>query len=159
MEKIFAGILQYTKEQFNQLIQEKGENNLDKGIIYFVRENPNDNLGNAEIWFGNRRYASHKNSGGVEDVLSIIESNEKVTASALVDLDTRMKNTYTKEQTDNNIAAKILELEEGVIAFHDNDIKTLQKEVISNEKVTVAGLNDLRIKMENLGGNIYCGTF
>lgn len=49
--KIFKGILQYTSEQFDGIEKQPG-------FIYFVRKSDDKNNGDAEIWFGNRRYGS-----------------------------------------------------------------------------------------------------
>lgn len=172
-KKIFNGILQYTQVQFENVEKKPG-------YIYLVRSSESENDGDAEIWFGTRRYGSVDISaliernisavdtedvfddvpndvylkyvaqflteeqreqvltnigavnangeeftyllnavGSIEELRNIVESNEKVTAAALVDVDTRLNNTYTKSQTDDKISEKISEL----------------------------------------GGNIYCGTF
>ena len=51
MKNIFKGILQYTSEQFENI-------NKQKGYLYLVRKSNEIDNGDAEIWFGNRRYGS-----------------------------------------------------------------------------------------------------
>lgn len=49
--KIFKGILQYTSEQFDSIEKQAG-------FIYLVRKSDDKNDGDAEIWFGKRRYGT-----------------------------------------------------------------------------------------------------
>lgn len=49
--KMFKGILQYTSEQFENVEKKKG-------YIYLVRESGETNDGDAEVWFGSRRYGT-----------------------------------------------------------------------------------------------------
>lgn len=50
--KLFKGILQYTKAQFDALAKKEA------GYIYFVRADGTKTDGDAEIWFGTRRYGN-----------------------------------------------------------------------------------------------------
>lgn len=50
-KKIFKGILQYTQDQFENVEKKPG-------YIYLVRSSESENDGDAEIWFGSRRYGT-----------------------------------------------------------------------------------------------------
>lgn len=69
--KMFQGILQYTSEQFENVEKKKG-------YIYLVRESGEVNEGDAEVWFGNRRYGttnvselSSRNVGAIDTGVSM----------------------------------------------------------------------------------------
>lgn len=90
--------------------------------------------------------------GGSADESAIV-SNEKVTAAALCDLDDKIKALPTNEVVD----IKIAKAADEVIASHDADIEAinttyanLRKEVINDEWVIVAALNDLKARVEDL---------
>ena len=51
MDKLFKGILQYSAEQFKSVTKEAG-------YIYLVRTDTTKTDGDAEIWFGKRRYGN-----------------------------------------------------------------------------------------------------
>lgn len=92
----------------------------------------------------------------LSEIEDTIESNEKVTAAALTDLDSRMKQAVaTFEREDTAIKASLAEVQ-GTIANAQTAITeratkaelaqvdtALRAEIISNEKVTAAALNDL----------------
>lgn len=72
MERIFKGIFQYTSEQFDGIKKQPG-------FIYLVRKNNDKNDGDAEIWFGNRRYGTTSVSDLELRNIGAIESEETVT--------------------------------------------------------------------------------
>lgn len=88
-----------------------------------------------------------------------IISNEKVTAAALVDLDTRIKKLPTNDVVANKIAealaaeraqqeANMAALQEQIAAL-SAELEAMRLESASNEKVTAAALNDLNNRLNN----------
>lgn len=86
-----------------------------------------------------------------------IISNEKVTAAALNDLDTRIKKLPTNDTVANKIAealaaerkqqeANIAALQEQISAL-SAELEAMRAESASNEKVTAAALNDLNERL------------
>ncbi len=88
-----------------------------------------------------------------------IISNEKVTAAALNDLDTRIKELPTNDTVANKIAealaaeraqqeANMAALQEQISALSE-ELEAMRAESASNEKVTAAALNDLNNRLNN----------
>lgn len=88
-----------------------------------------------------------------------IISNEKVTAAALNDLDTRIKKLPTNDTVANKIAealaaeraqqeANMAALQEQIAAL-SAELEAMRVESASNEKVTAAALNDLNNRLNN----------
>lgn len=88
-----------------------------------------------------------------------ILSNEKVTAAALNDLDTRIKKLPTNDTVANKIAealaaervqqeANMAALQEQIAAL-SAELEAMRAEAASNEKVTAAALNDLNNRLNN----------
>lgn len=86
-------------------------------------------------------------------IYEAMESNEKVAAAALCEIDTRVKKLPTIEIVDTKVAIAV----EGVQASHAADkaeitarIDTLIEDITSNEKVAAAALNDLNNRIQEL---------
>lgn len=82
-----------------------------------------------------------------------IESNEKVTAAALTDLDRRIKLLPSSEFVNskaNEAEVNAKAYADGQIGAISGGLESLRTEIISNEKVTAAALNDLNNKISNL---------
>ena len=88
-----------------------------------------------------------------------IISNEKITAAALNDLDTRIKKLPTNDTVANKIAealaAERAQQEANIAALHEQiaalsgELEAMRAESASNEKVTAAALNDLNNRLNN----------
>lgn len=93
-----------------------------------------------------------------------IESNEKVTAAALTDIDSRMKQAVaTFEREDTAIKASLAEAQTAIADIQDNGATkaeltqvdtALRDEILSNERVTAAALNDLNGKIADLAESV-----
>ena len=86
-----------------------------------------------------------------------IVANERVTAAALCEIDTRVKNLPTTEVVDTKVATAV----EGLQELHNADkaeitarIDTLIEDITSNEKVAAAALNDLNNRMQDLANSV-----
>ena len=101
------------------------------------------------------------------EIVAAIESNEKVTAAALTDLDSRMKRAVTTfEREDTAIKASITKIQttvtEAQAAITERATKAeltqvnmaLRNEIRSNEKVIAAALNDLNNKISSLDESV-----
>ena len=100
----------------------------------------------------------------LSEIEATIESNEKVTAAALTDLDTRMKQAVaTFKHEDTAIKASLAEAQTAITDIETSGAtkaelaqieETLRTEIISNEKVTAAALNDLNGKIADLAESV-----
>ena len=79
----------------------------------------------------------------VEGVNAEIIANELVAAAALNDLNDRVKKLPTKENISEEIDAKLQAMRNSIVAMID----TLRAEVIDNELVAAAALNDLNSRI------------
>lgn len=82
----------------------------------------------------------------VEDVNAEIINGELVAAAALNDLNNRVKALPTKENISKEIDAKLQAMRKSIVAMID----TLRAEIINNELVAAASLNDLDRRMSDL---------
>lgn len=92
---------------------------------------------------------------GVEE--ADIVANERVTAAALCEIDTRVKKLPTTEVVDTKVATAVkgLQASQAVDKVELNGrIDTLIEEIYSNEKVVAAGLNDLNNRIQNLANSV-----
>ena len=86
----------------------------------------------------------------VEGVNAEIIANELVAAAALNDLNDRVKKLPTKENISAEIDEKIQSLRNSIVAMRESIvamIDTLRAEVINNELVAAASLNDLNSRI------------
>lgn len=155
-KKIFNGILQYTQDQF-------GEIEKKPGYIYLVRSSESENDGDAEIWFGTRRYGSVDISSLNERNISAVDT-EDVFDDVLNDVYLKYVAQYLtdeqKEQALTNIGAvkavegKQLSSEdftsalksklEGLEPYDDSDIQTALSELSNNKQDIIEDIDTIR---------------
>lgn len=100
----------------------------------------------------------------LSEIEATIESNEKVTAAALTGLDTRLKQAVaTFEREDTAIKTSLAEAQTAIAEIQNTGATkaeltqvdtALRIEMLSNEKVTAAALNDLNGKIADLAESV-----
>ena len=93
----------------------------------------------------------------IEQKLDAIESNEKVTAAALNDLNDRVKKLPTNDVVTAEISEAVITANgytDTAVATVNSTIAELRNGVISNEKVTAAALNDVNARITSLADSI-----
>ena len=89
----------------------------------------------------------------VEERLDNVEVNEEITAAAFNDLNKRIKKLPTDAVVDNKIAKAVAVVNESHtkdVEVVNESVAALTSEVVTDEEVTVAALNDLREKIEDI---------
>lgn len=90
-------------------------------------------------------------------IYGTMESNEKVTAAALCELDGRVKKLPTTEVVDTKVATAVKGLQASQAvdkAEITAQIDTMIENMTSNEKVAAAALNDLNNRMQDLANSV-----
>lgn len=92
-----------------------------------------------------------------KELYEIIESNEKITAAALCELDERVKTLPTTEVVDTKVATAVNGLQASQAADKaeiNTRIDTLIEDMTSNEKVAAAAFNDLNNRIQDLANSV-----
>ena len=94
-------------------------------------------------------------------IYKTMESNEKVAAAALCEIDTRVKKLPTTEVVDNKVSAAVEGLQTTIETNYstldgkiDAEVATLAATITSNEKVAAAALNDLNNRIQDLANSV-----
>ena len=147
MENNFKGILQYTKEQFDKLSQK------EKGYIYLVRKDSGATNGDAEIWFGNRRYGN----------IAAIIKGDAVNSAVLLDSGSEALGNYASAIGNNVIAAHEAEFACGKYNVSDsNTLFSIGNGTSDTDRKNALEItNDGSVYIGNAikSGKIFCGTF
>ena len=117
MDKLFKGILQVTETSFKAM-----SDNDKLGHIIFVRKDTSKNDGDAEVWFGKKRY------GTVEATrLAEIESSIETLGGRVDAIDTTLGD-FTAQLTGN------LKTVAAVVASHESRLDTAESKITTIEK-------------------------
>ena len=111
--KLFKGILQYSAEQFKSVTKEAG-------YIYFVRKDTTKLDGDAEVWFGTRRY------GNVEATkLAGIEASIESLGGRVDDIEAALGQWASLGENLETVA-KVVASHETRLGGHDSKILALE---------------------------------
>ena len=94
-------------------------------------------------------------SGDVETLSGTVDDNARVTAVALIDLDSRVKTLENSAPDMSNYATTaVTDALRTDLNTVSGDVETLSGTVEDNERVTAAALNDINTRLNTVSGNI-----